>query len=321
MTTTISTRGAGRGGNSEEDLDSASGSRARTSRARGSNSRKDYARNSRARGSGAVRMLIAVGLLLMVLVQLVPFYITLTTALKPKTDLSSQWLPPMGTFTLQNVVTAVTQGNILTAIGNSAIVTVGSTVLVCLIGALAAYPLARRTTRLNAGISFGIIGLMMIPPLSTLVPLYVIMRQIGALNTHWGIILVMVAGNLPVAIFLYTAFIRGLPVSIEEAASVDGAKPFQILFKIVFPMLKPVTATVIILTSVGIWNEFALSGFFLQSPEMRTIAPTIASFFSSSGSNMNAAAAASLLSVVPVLIAYLVLQKYFIKGMIAGAGK
>lgn len=268
-----------------------------------------------------IRIVTAVGLLLMVIVQLVPFYTTLMSSLKPKTDLSSQWLPPLGDLTFKNFATAVSEGHILIAIGNSAIVTFFSTILVCLIGALAAYPLARRRSKLNGGIAFGFIGLMMIPPLSTLVPLYVTMRDIGALNTRWGVILVMVAGNLPLAVFLYMAFMRSLPVSIEEAASVDGAQPMQILLRIVFPMLKPVTATVAILVSVGVWNEYALSGFFLQTPDTMTIAPTVANFFSSSGSNLNAAAAASLLSVVPILIVYLMLQKYFIKGMVAGSQK
>lgn len=86
-------------------------------------------------------------------------------------------------------------------------------------------------------------------------------------------------------------------------------------------MLKPVTATVVILTSVNVWNEYALSVYMLRSPEVRTVAPTISTFFSSSGVDLGPAAAASLISVMPVLIAYLVLQKWFIRGMVAGAVK
>jgi raffinose/stachyose/melibiose transport system permease protein len=114
---------------------------------------------------------------------------------------------------------------------------------------------------------------------------------------------------------------RSLPISVEEAATVDGANRMQLLFGIVFPMLKPVTATVIILTGVAVWNEFALSGYILTSPQMQTIAPAIASFFSVQSSNLPAAAAASLMAMLPVLVAYLFLQKYFIKGMVAGAEK
>ena len=196
-----------------------------------------------------------------------------------------------------------------------------STVLVCVLGALAAYPLARRTTIANRTVMLVMIGLIMVPPLSILVPLYTMLNGFHAVNTYWGTILVMVAMQLPLSVFLYAAFMRGLPVSIEEAASVDGAGPVRILFQVVVPMLKPVTATVAILTGVAVWNEYALSVYLMRAPEMRTIAPAIGTFFASSGSDLGAAAAAALISVVPVLAVYLMLQRYFIKGMVAGAEK
>ena len=267
------------------------------------------------------RLAIGAGVLLAVLLQLLPFYITVTSAMKARSDLSSQWLPPFTGIHWQNFATAIEQGGILRAIGNSAIVTLGATVLVCVLGALAAYPLARRPTIGNKLVLAGVVGLIMIPPLSILVPLYSMMSQWHAINTYWGMILVMTATQLPLAIFLYTAFMRGLPISIEEAASVDGANAVQVLFRVVVPMLKPVTATVVILTSVNVWNDYALSVYLMRSPEMRTIAPATATFFSTTSSDVGAAAAASLLSALPVLIVYLVLQRYFIKGMVAGSEK
>ncbi|WP_292704194.1 carbohydrate ABC transporter permease [Microbacterium sp. 69-10] len=267
------------------------------------------------------RLAIGAGVLLAVLLQLLPFYITVTSAMKARSDLSSQWLPPFSGIHWQNFATAIEQGGILRAIGNSAIVTLGATVLVCVLGALAAYPLARRPTIGNKLVLAGVVGLIMIPPLSILVPLYSMMSQWHANNTYGGTILVMTATQLPLAIFLYTAFMRGLPISIEEAASVDGANAVQVLFRVVVPMLKPVTATVVILTSVNVWNDYALSVYLMRSPEMRTIAPATATFFSTTSSDVGAAAAASLLSALPVLIVYLVLQKYFIKGMVAGSEK
>ena len=266
------------------------------------------------------RVAIGAGVLAAVLLQLLPFYITLTTSVKARSDLSSQWLPPTDWY-WQNFVTAIEDGGILRAIGNSAIVTIGTTLLVCVLGALAAYPLARRATVGNTLVLAGVIGLIMVPPLSILVPLYSMMSKLGLVNTHIGTILVMTALQLPLAIVLYTAFMRALPVEIEEAASVDGARGLQLLFRVVFPMLKPVTATVIILTGVAVWNEYAMSVYLMRSPEMRTIAPAISSFFATSSSDLGAAAAASLLSVLPVLLVYLVLQRYFIKGMVAGYEK
>lgn len=270
--------------------------------------------------SAPSRALIYFALAFIALLQLLPFYFGVTTASKPKTDLSSPWILP-AEIHWANFQTAMQQGHILQAIGNSALVTVVSTALVCVLGAFTAYPLARRITRGNQLVYACIIGLIMIPPLSVLVPLYTLMKDLDGLNTHWGIIVLMVTGNLPLAVFLYTAFMRSLPVSIEEAATVDGAGPVQVLLRIVFPMLRPVTATVAILAGVGIWNEFALSTYFLRTDETRTIAPAVAGFFAAQGSNPGAAAAAALLSVVPVLLAYLFLQRSFIKGMVAGSLK
>lgn len=263
---------------------------------------------------------VGAALLLMALIQLVPFYVAVTTALKPKDDLSSQLVPPSGLF-WGNFTTALTDGNILRAVGNSILVTVISTILVCGLGAMAAYPLARRLTRMNKTVMLMIVGLIMVPPLSILVPLYSMMNQLHAINSYWGIIAVMVTGQLPLAIFLYAAFMRSLPESIEEAATVDGANTFQILFRIVFPVLKPVTATVVILAGVAIWNDYSMSVYLLAKPSVQTIAPAIGSFFSQQSSNLGAASAASLIAVAPVLVAYLFLQKYFIKGMVAGAEK
>jgi hypothetical protein len=136
-----------------------------------------------------------------------------------------------------------------------------------------------------------------------------------------SISLVMATTQLPLSIFLYAAFMRSLPVAVEEAAVVDGANMLQVLFWVIFPMLKPVTATVIILTGVAIWNDFALSVYVLIDPAVKTIAPAIGSFLSTQSSSLGAAAAASIMGFVPVLVAYLFLQRYFIRGMVAGAEK
>lgn len=268
--------------------------------------------------TGAI--LVGAGLVMMIIIQMLPFYIALTTAGKPKSDLSPQWSPPTELY-VDNFVTAMTAGHIGRAVFNSIVVTGVSVTLVCLLGALAAYPLARRGTLVNKIVLAFILALLMIPPLSILVPLYTMLSQLGGINTYWGIILVMAAQELPLSVFLYTAFVRNVPLSLEDAARIDGANILQTFFRIVLPLLKPVTATVLILTGVHIWNEYALSVFLLTDPAVQTIAPAIGAFFSQQTSNLGAAAAASLMGVIPVLIAYLFLQKYFVKGMVAGAEK
>ncbi len=256
-----------------------------------------------------------------IVVQLTPFYIALTVSSKPRTDLSSRWSPPQEELYIENYETAINRGNILTAIRNSVIITSISTFFVCLIGSLAAYPLARLKTKFNRVIMLIILGTIMVPPLSILVPLYTMMNNLNAVNTYWGMIVLMTTGQLPLSIFLYANFISTLPISIEEAARIDGANYLQIFFRIVLPLMRPVTATVIILAGTFIWNDYQLSLYMLTTSEMRTITTAIGAFFSQQSSNLGAASAASLMGMLPILIAYLFLQQYFIKGMVAGAEK
>lgn len=260
-------------------------------------------------------------ILVAVIVQSTPFYLALTTAFKSRTDTSSLWAPPLTNATLENFETAFEAGRLDWALQNGLLVTAIATLLTCVVGALAAYPLARRATRMNRIVSLAILSMLMVPPLSILVPLYTMLAQFGALNNYISLALVLAALQLPLAVFLFTQFMRGLPVSMEEAAAIDGAGIFTIFFRIVLPSLKPVLATVIILTATNVWNEFAMSSYILNIPAVRTLAPATASFFASSGSDVGAAAAAALIGLIPILVAYLFLQKYFIKGALAGAEK
>lgn len=267
------------------------------------------------------KSIIGLVLVLFCIIQLLPFYFAITTAFKQQTDLTSVWAFPFSKLTLDNFQSAIVDGKVMRAITNSAIVTLVVTALTCVLGALAAYPLARRRTLANRGFEIFTLGVMMVPPLSILVPLYSMLNRMHLLNTYVGLILPLLCVSLPQAIFLYTQFLRSIPVTLEEAARVDGANQLETFFRIVLPLLKPVSATVVILTAVAVWNEFALSSYIMTSDIMRTLAPAVATFFGAQGSNVNAAVAASLLGVIPVIVAYLFLQKYFMKGMLAGAEK
>lgn len=253
--------------------------------------------------------------------QLLPFWLTITTSMKPADDLSSTLFLRTHDIAWDNFAKAITDGGILRAVLNSAIITVCTTALVCVIGAAAAYPLARRRTKGNALVSAGILSLMMIPPLSILVPLYSLMVDLGGINSYWGIVLVLTAGNLPLSVFLYTAFIKAVPESIDEAGMLDGANRFMIFVRLILPLLKPVTATVVIMTSVGVWNDYAMSNYLLTDQSLQPIAPRVATFFSMQTNNIGVAAAAALMSSLPIVVAYLFLQRYFIEGMVAGVEK
>lgn len=263
------------------------------------------------------RFLVAIPILV---VFLAPFYILLSVAFRSPQDLSSYWAFPTQ-LNLENFRNAIEEGKILLSIFNSLVVTAGAVLLVTVVGALAAYPLARRKTRLNMGIKGFVLGIMMVPPLSILVSLYSVLVKINGVNEYWGIILVLVTFELPLSIFLYTNFISSIPKALDEAAAIDGSGPVRTFFQIILPQLKPVTASVVILTGVHCWNDYQFSLYILQSPKMRTIPLAIASYFSQTTSNINAAAAAALLAILPVVVVFLFLQKYFIRGMVDSAIK
>lgn len=265
-------------------------------------------------------LLLSPLLLAIMAVYLSPFYITTAIAFKNPTDLSSYWKFPSNP-TWENFATAIQNAGILESLGRTVIITAFVLLISVVVSALGAYPLARRQTKVNKAIQAFVLGVMMVPPLSILVPLYSIIVSMGGVNEYWAIILVMTTYQLPQAMFLYINFINAIPVALDEAATIDGCGPIRTFFHIIMPQLKPVTASVIILACVNCWNDFQFSRYILQSTDMNTVTLSISSFFSQTYSNLYAASASALLAVLPVVIVFLFLQKYFVQGMIDSAVK
>lgn len=251
---------------------------------------------------------------------ILPFYLLFTTSFKPMEDMSSKWALP-DTWNLDNFKNAWEQANMGSAFINNLVITAVSVLLVVVLGALASYPLARYRTRLNKWVYNLFVSAMIVPPLTILVPLYKMVADLGGMNTYWAVILLHVTFQLPLAIFLFTGFIQTIPRELEEAAMVDGASRLGLFFRIIFPLLKPITATVMILTGIAIWNDYQFSVFFLQSTESQTLTVALSTFFSQYISNVGWVAAGSLLSALPPIVLFLFLQKYFIRGLASGAVK
>ncbi|RED55959.1 carbohydrate ABC transporter permease [Cohnella lupini] len=258
--------------------------------------------------------------LALALLHLMPLYIAVTVAFKKTTDLSSRWQFPSYLY-WDHFKDAIATGHLLRAFGNSLILTVATATLLVLVGSVTAYPLARIKTRLSRSLMNVILGVMMIPTLSIIVPLYSMMQQFQAINTYWGIILVLTTFNLPLCIFLYANFINTIPKELDEAAKVDGCGSYRLFYQIILPQLKPVTAAVIILKGLKVWNDYEFPLYFMQKPQNQTITLAISHFFSDTSSYFGSASAAALMAVVPVVIIFLALQKNFISGLSEGAVK
>lgn len=254
------------------------------------------------------------------LFHMIPIYITVVASVTKQGDYRSYWLLPKKFF-IENYRTALKTGGMLVAFQNTIIITMISVALIVFLGAMAAYPLSRNRSKFNGYIMTGILAIMMIPPLSLLVPLYSFIARIKGTSTYWAIILIQVTFQLPLSIFLYTNFIKTIPKELDEAATLDGCSMYKIFYKIILPLLKPVTATVVILTGVAVWNDYQFSLYFLQKSNMKVLTLAIASFFGQSGADPNVAAAAAVMAIVPITAIYIFLQKYFIQGMVDSAIK
>lgn len=257
--------------------------------------------------------------IVIILLHIMPLYITLVTSLKKKTDLSSKWLLP-DYFSLENYKNALAGNELFQALFNTVIVTAAGISIVIVFGAMTGYVLARRKNWVTNMMLMITLGVMMVPGISLIVPLYNTMMNLNGINTFWGIIVLVSTSHLPVSIFVYMNFIKGIPKELDEAAEIDGCGTLKTFFSIILPQLGPVTATVLILNGIKIFNEFIYALYFLQSPDKRMITTYISSYFNEN-SNLNEASAAALLATLPVIIVYLMLQKYFVKGSMEGMGK
>lgn len=267
------------------------------------------------------KWLLSVVALMVAAFHLIPFYILITTALKERGDFSSKWAFPK-VMNFRNFTEAWEMASLGSALWNTMIITFVSALLLIIFGSLAAYPLARRQTKLNKVVFMFFIAVMVIPPLTALVPLYKLVVDIGMMNTLEIAILNNVASFLPLTIFLYSGFIRStIPKELEEAAKIDGASTLGIFFRIVFPLLKPVTASILIIACVFIWNDYQFAIFFLQAEEVKTITVALAGFFGENANRMNLVAAAAIMAVLPMVVLFLLLQKHFVKGLASGSVK
>lgn len=260
--------------------------------------------------------------LVIFVIYLLPIYVLVVMSFKEKTDFSSRLLLPDYLY-LDNYIKALKEGGFLNALKNTCFVTALTVGIIVILGCMAAYPLSRNRSRLNSIIKSICMGVMMIPSLSILVGVYTEIVSMNGVNCFWPVIVIGAAFGLPTAILLYSNFINSIPSSLDEAAALDGASPFKTFWHVILPQLKPVTATLVIQQGVGAWNNFVYPSYFLQKPAKYTLVLLIRQYFGTadSGSNLNGAAAVAILSTLPIVVLYILMQKYFIQGQIDGAVK
>lgn len=275
--------------------------------------RRDAARR---RNIGILALIVAA------VIFILPFVFILFMAVKTKQEaarflftLPSEW------HLWQNLVDVVQTRNymLLLAYFNSTVITVGAVTLLVIFGAMVGYVLQRRPSGWNKVIYACVLVGLMVPP--AVVPTIWVLQGLGLFKTIHGMILIQVAYGLAFSVLLYRSFIGTIPKALDEAAIIDGAKPLQVFFRVVLPLLKPVTVTPIVVQSIAIFNDFTNPLYYLPGKENVTVQLTLFNFQSQFQSQFNLLFMNILLVTIPPLLVFVFFNRQIVAGMTTGGVK
>jgi ABC-type glycerol-3-phosphate transport system permease component len=266
--------------------------------------------------AGAQAAMAGIGVL-----TLYPLYFIVITAFKTREEyLDNRFLPPSHP-TLQNFHDAFRNGQLLTWVANSALITIASVAVAAVVSALAAYPLARtRFPGRSAFIGLNVV-LMVVPPVVLIVPLFLFFVNLGLVNSRLAVIIIYVGLLIPFSIYLLVNFFATIPRSLEEAARMDGAGQLRTLYSVIVPLSAPAIVTVVVVNAVWVWNELLIALVFLQDDNARTLTAGLTFFQGRFLSNEPLVMTGALIATVPMLLLYIAGQRFFIRGLTAGFGK
>lgn len=271
---------------------------------------------SRAGWGGAQAAMLGIGVL-----TIYPLYFIVVTSLKTRKEyLDNQFLPPSDP-TLANFREAFGDGQLLTWVANSLIITVASVVVAAIVSALAAYPLAR--ARFPGRLPFiGLnVVLMVVPPVVLVVPLFLFFVNLGLVNSRLAVVIIYAGLLIPFSIYLLVNFFATIPRSLEEAARIDGAGQLRTLWNVIVPLSAPAIMTVVVVNAVWVWNELLIALVFLQDDQSRTLTAGLTFFQGRFIENEPLVMTGALIATVPMLLLYIAGQRFFIRGLTAGFGK
>ena len=251
-----------------------------------------------------------------------PLFIILNYSFKGKRELylsSPLALPESLNF--DNYAAAFKKLDLGTTFVNMLFYTVTSVLILAILCGMTAWAIARCKRKFfKFAYVYFIVGIL-IPYQALFLPIYIIGYRLNLTNTRYGIIFMYVATGISFGVFLMTSFMSTVPLELEEAARIDGCSVFRTYFSVVLPLLKPAMATLVIMQAFQIWNDYLLASLYVSKKQLKTLTVAIQSLFSAQSSDYTTAMAAIVISVLPIAVLFLSLQKYFIKGMTVGAVK
>lgn len=287
-------------------------------------------KTSRPRSSGAIATEIVTAIIFLLF--MFPFLLVFINSAKTSFEVTQYplALPTRWGSLVDNIVNIWTSESVRypSSLLSSTIITAVSLVLINLFSAMAGWALVRTKTKTSSFIFFLFVASMVIPFQIVMFPLLSWFRTVTVatgvrlLRTYQGIILSYIGFGAPLSIFMFHGFIKSIPLELEEAATIDGCHRHQIFFKIIFPILKPIQATVLVLNGIWIWNDYLLPLLVLgKGNDVMTIPLAVSNFAGAFVKQWDLILTAILMAMVPVIIFFLFAQKYIVKGMVAGAIK
>ncbi|PKV97524.1 carbohydrate ABC transporter membrane protein 2 (CUT1 family) [Amycolatopsis echigonensis] len=274
------------------------------------------------RKSLPARVLVSVAGVLVALLFLFPTYWMFTTSLKTPGDVLSPKYDLIPTSaTLSNFASALTKPGFVTYLTNSLIVTLGAVLAALVVGVLAAIPLARFRFRGRKGFLLLILVAQLAPLSALFIPMYLLMRDIGLLNTLPSLLLVYFATSLPFTVWMLYGFVNGIPYDLEEAAMIDGCSRVGAFRRVTLPLLGPGLVTTSVFSFITAWNEFLFALVFMRDQAKQTLPVWLSSFKTAFSIDWGGVMAASVVYAIPAVIFFLIVQRKLVSGMTAGAVK
>ncbi|HIT64048.1 MAG TPA: carbohydrate ABC transporter permease [Candidatus Ventrimonas merdavium] len=265
-----------------------------------------------------ILQIMAVGCMLFMLF---PFFLVLLNSLKTRKEIIKNPLGLPEMASLKNFVTAWTTMDFPRVLGNTVYVTVLSQIVLILFGSMLAYMLVRWSWKINKVILGILVCAMIIPFQSLMIPFVSIFGKLGWMNSRTALVFFYLGFGMPMTTFMYHGFIKSISQEMEEAAMIDGCGHGACFWRIVFPNLKPISTTILIVNILWTWNDFLLPSLVLIKDKARTIPLSTFYFFGEYTAELGYAMAALILSVLPVVVIYLFLQKQIVAGVMDGAIK
>jgi len=252
---------------------------------------------------------------------LIPIYFMVVNALKTNTEYASNELGLPHTPVTSTLHEALAGGDLYRWLLNSTLITCASVLVSTALAALAAYPISLMRWRPGRLLEGVLVALMVVPPIVLVIPLFKMVVQLGQLNTYRSVIVIYAGLMLPFSTFLLAAFFATIPPSLIEAARIDGARPLRIFETVVLPLSRPALVTVMVVQALWVWNEVLIALVFLQQSNLRTLMVGLTVYKSRYQLEVPLVMAGMLWATVPMVLLYLLGQRFFIRGLTAGATK